>query len=105
VSSGLDGIFPAGYPVATITKVDRNPSETFSVVEARPLAQLDRSREVLLLWADPSTQPAAAAPAPETKPPVEVAAPAISPVPTTTQPPVPEPATRNPNEPVTPPAP
>ena len=56
VSSGLDGIFPAGYPVATITKVERNPAETFSVVEAKPLAQLDRSREVLLLWFERSTE-------------------------------------------------
>jgi rod shape-determining protein MreC len=61
VSSGLDGIFPAGYPVASVTKVERNPAETFALVEARPLAQLDRDREVLLLWAEPS---AAAAPAP-----------------------------------------
>jgi rod shape-determining protein MreC len=52
VSSGLDGIFPAGYPVGIITKVERDPAETFAVVEARPLAQLDRSREVLLLWVD-----------------------------------------------------
>lgn len=52
VSSGLDEIFPAGYPVATVTKVERNSADTFSLVEARPLAQLDRDREVLLLWAD-----------------------------------------------------
>lgn len=50
VSSGLDGIFPSGYPVAKITKVERDPAETFAVVEAKPLAQLDRIREVLLLW-------------------------------------------------------
>lgn len=50
VSSGLDGVFPAGYPVARITTVKRDPSETFAVVEAKPLAQLDRTREVLLLW-------------------------------------------------------
>lgn len=56
VSSGLDGIFPAGYPVAIITRVERNPAETFAVVEARPLAQLDRSREVLLLWVDRSAE-------------------------------------------------
>lgn len=65
VSSGLDGIFPAGYPVAKIVKVERNPAETFAVVEARPLAQLDRAREVLLLWFDqnaPATQPLTAAP-------------------------------------------
>jgi len=52
VSSGLDGIFPAGYPVARVTRVERNPAETFALVEARPLAQLDRDREVLLLWTD-----------------------------------------------------
>jgi rod shape-determining protein MreC len=50
VSSGLDGIFPAGYPVASVTKIERNPAETFALVEAKPLAQLDRDREVLLLW-------------------------------------------------------
>lgn len=50
VSSGLDGIFPSGYPVARISKVERDPAETFAVVEAKPLAQLDRIREVLLLW-------------------------------------------------------
>jgi rod shape-determining protein MreC len=55
VSSGLDGIFPAGYPVARILKVERNPAETFAVVEARPMAQLDRAREVLLLWFEKST--------------------------------------------------
>jgi rod shape-determining protein MreC len=58
VSSGLDAIFPAGYPVATVTKVERNPAETFALVEARPLAQLDRDREVLLLWADKPKVPA-----------------------------------------------
>jgi rod shape-determining protein MreC len=56
VSSGLDGIFPAGYPVAKVTKVERNPAETFALVEAKPLAQLDRDREVLLLWTDTPAQ-------------------------------------------------
>ncbi|HEY4369206.1 MAG TPA: rod shape-determining protein MreC [Steroidobacteraceae bacterium] len=58
VSSGLDGIFPAGYPVASITKVERDPAETFAVVDAKPLAELDRSREVLLLWSEkPAAEP------------------------------------------------
>jgi rod shape-determining protein MreC len=68
VSSGLDGIFPAGYPVARITKVERDPSQTFAVVEAKPLAQLDRAREVLLLWFQP---PATTAAPPEAAPAVE----------------------------------
>ena len=61
VSSGLDGIFPAGYPVARISKVERDPSQTFAVVEAKPLAQLDRAREVLLLWFQSPLQEAAPA--------------------------------------------
>ena len=58
VSSGLDEIFPAGYPVATVTKVERNAADTFATVEAQPLAQLDRDRQVLLLWADKPKVPA-----------------------------------------------
>jgi rod shape-determining protein MreC len=58
VSSGLDEIFPAGYPVAKVTKVERNANDTFALVEARPLAQLDRDREVLLLWANKPKVPA-----------------------------------------------
>jgi rod shape-determining protein MreC len=50
VSSGLDGVFPAGYPVARVSKVEIDPATTFAVVEADPLAELDRDREVLLLW-------------------------------------------------------
>lgn len=69
VSSGLDEIFPAGYPVATVTQVERNPADTFALVEAKPLAQLDRDREVLLLWAD---KPKVAAP--EAKPELAVEA-------------------------------
>jgi rod shape-determining protein MreC len=49
LSSGMGGIFPAGYPVAKVTRVKRSGG-TFAAVEARPTAQLDRSREVLLVW-------------------------------------------------------
>jgi len=50
VTSGLGGVFPAGYPVALITKVEPDSSKPFATVEARPLALLDKSREVLLVW-------------------------------------------------------
>jgi len=50
VSSGLDEIFPQGYPVARVSKVERSSAATFALVEAKPLAQLDRAREVVLLW-------------------------------------------------------
>ncbi len=52
-TSGLGGRFPADYPVAQITAVERPPGEPFAIVRATPFAQLDRSREVLLLWWKP----------------------------------------------------
>lgn len=52
VTSGLGGTFPANYPVASVDVVERRPGQPFARVEARPLAKLDRSREVLLVWPD-----------------------------------------------------
>lgn len=50
ITSGLGGHFPANYPVAIITHIERSPDEVFVTVRAEPLALLDRSREVLLVW-------------------------------------------------------
>jgi rod shape-determining protein MreC len=51
VTSGLGDRFPGGYPVATISTIDRQKGQTFLLVEAMPLAALDRGREVLLIHA------------------------------------------------------
>jgi rod shape-determining protein MreC len=50
ITSGLGGVFPPNYPVARITKVERPAGEPFADIIAMPLAQLDKSREVLLVW-------------------------------------------------------
>jgi rod shape-determining protein MreC len=50
ISSGLGRIFPPNYPVAVVTKVERTAGEPFATIEAKPLAKLDKSREVLLVW-------------------------------------------------------
>lgn len=65
VTSGLGGKFPSGYPVATVTQVDRSPDNAFAHISATPTAHLDRSREVLLVWSVPSPPPAVATPDPE----------------------------------------
>lgn len=49
VTSGLGDRFPPGFPVALITAVERDTGGAFSRVDARPLALLDRGREVLLV--------------------------------------------------------
>ncbi len=53
ISTGIGGVFPRGYPVAEVTRVERSPAATFAVVDARPTARLERNREVLLVWFDP----------------------------------------------------
>lgn len=50
ITSGLGGRFPANYPVAIITHIEHSTEEAFVTVTAKPLALLDRSREVLLVW-------------------------------------------------------
>lgn len=49
-TSGLDGLYPPGYPIAEVTTITNNPGEAFLQIEARPLVDLDTIREVLLLW-------------------------------------------------------
>lgn len=50
VSSGLGGVFPKGYPVARVTQVSHDPGEPFSSVRAEPLARLNQSQMVLVVF-------------------------------------------------------
>ncbi|GHG72974.1 cell shape-determining protein MreC [Alishewanella longhuensis] len=50
LTSGLDGRFPEGYPVAEVIQVIKDASQPFMTVHARPYASLDRIRHVLILW-------------------------------------------------------
>jgi rod shape-determining protein MreC len=67
-TSGLDGVYPAGLPVARVAEVERRGHTSFARVLAQPYAVADRARQVLVL--KPSTRvsdaqtEAAAAPAP-----------------------------------------
>ena len=49
-TSGLGGRFPPNYPVGRIISIERPAGESFATVLAEPVAHLDRSREVLLVW-------------------------------------------------------
>ena len=50
VSSGLGGVFPAGYPVGRVISIQGRPDQAFAEVIAEPASELDRDREVLLIW-------------------------------------------------------
>ncbi|MGJ8689103.1 MAG: rod shape-determining protein MreC [Gammaproteobacteria bacterium] len=49
VSSGLGQRFPKDYPVAEVTSVVHDRGQPFARIKARPLAQMDRTRHVMLL--------------------------------------------------------
>lgn len=67
-TSGLGQRFPAGYPVGEVQQVSVDAGLPFLSVIVKPVAQLERNREVLLLWRDePETGPVL-----EQKPDVEV---------------------------------
>lgn len=48
-TSGLGGRFPPGYPVGYVDAVLIEPTAAFASVSVRPLAELDRSRHVLVV--------------------------------------------------------
>ena len=48
-TSGVDGVYPPGLPVAKVTLVERQADGGFTRVELAPLASVDRVRHVLVL--------------------------------------------------------
>ena len=63
LASGIDRVYPAGVPVARVSRVSRPQSSPYLRVECVPLAGLDRSRAVLVLVAvPPLAQPQPAKP-------------------------------------------
>lgn len=57
VTSGLGGVFPQGYPVAVVDNFIVQPDKPFANIYATPSSQLDRIREVLVVWSDPTPVP------------------------------------------------
>lgn len=49
VTSGIDGLYPPGLAVGEVIDINDRGSGTFNHVVCRPLAGLDRSRQVLVL--------------------------------------------------------
>ena len=54
VTSGLGGTFPPGYPVGIVSKVSGDTGQPFLEITATPAAALNRIREVLLIWPEPT---------------------------------------------------
>lgn len=49
VTSGIDGTYPAGLPVAVVVRIERDADNSFARVFCQPSAGVDRGRYVLVL--------------------------------------------------------
>lgn len=49
VTSGIDGIYPPGIPVAKVEKIERDAAYPFARVTCLPLAGVDKHRHLLIL--------------------------------------------------------
>jgi rod shape-determining protein MreC len=52
ITSGLGGTFPQGYPVAVVDEFTSQPNKAFATITATPKAQLDRNRELMIVWSN-----------------------------------------------------
>ena len=57
VTSGIDGTYPPGLPVATVVRIERDAENAFARVVCRPAAGVDRGRFVLVLDNDAAPPP------------------------------------------------
>jgi rod shape-determining protein MreC len=48
-TSGIDGIYPPGLPVARVTRIVRRAESTFARIHAQPLGQVAAARHLLVL--------------------------------------------------------
>ena len=63
-TSGLDGVYPPGLPVAHILHVERRADSAFARIYCRPIAQVESARHVMLLKSVAGQLPARPEPEP-----------------------------------------
>lgn len=62
VTSGIDGTYPSGLPVAKVIKIERDPAYPFARIICAPMAGVDRHRYLLIVSGQEQLPPR---PAPE----------------------------------------
>lgn len=57
VTSGIDGIYPPGLSVASVALVETRSADSFARIVCRPLAGIDRHRQLLILLVEQNLPP------------------------------------------------
>jgi rod shape-determining protein MreC len=65
VTSGIDGVYPAGLAVATVTKIQQNPESPFAKIVSTPVAEVSNHLQLLLLELPEAKESVAPQPLPE----------------------------------------
>jgi len=68
-TSGIDGVYPSGLMVATVSRVERAAKDQFAHIVMSPVAGIESNKHLLVLLVEPAKQaaPKAVAPAPARK--------------------------------------
>ena len=69
VTSGIDGTYPPGLPVATVARIERDAAYAFARITLEPIAGTDRYRQVLVLSNEAKPPPPPETVNPARKPP------------------------------------
>ncbi len=54
ITSGIDGTYPAGIPVAMISKIDRSSESSGATISCKPLAKIDQYQYLNILLYEPN---------------------------------------------------
>ena len=57
VTSGIDGVYPAGLPVAEVIAVEHDPAQMFAKVACRPLGNVGSHTRVFVVHAAAESPP------------------------------------------------
>jgi rod shape-determining protein MreC len=57
VTSGIDGVYPAGLAVASVVQVESKSNDAFAHIVCQPSAGIDRNKQLLILLAQPKAAP------------------------------------------------
>lgn len=59
VTSGIDGIYPAGLAVARVARIENKSTDAFAHILCKPAAGIDHNRQLLILLAESKVAPRA----------------------------------------------
>lgn len=57
VTSGIDGVFPAGLSVAKVVQIENKSSDAFARIVCQPTAGIDRNKQLLILLTEAKMPP------------------------------------------------